>query len=771
MKPAEAERPLLAGGEQLRQEVERVSGFGPKFHPWTADEARAALRPQIVGLETAFREIVPGLRGDRLVIEATVVPNYIAASYFPQRLFDEADLVVLGSRPVSAPYRTERGDERQQLTKTLIVGATFRSLTRLDQLASQDQPTRREARLQDEFRPLQDLHLAAPAEVVRDAPEATELYEAVLHPEWNAERREVVPASSETFEKWVAFVESLGGHVVDRYRRAVGGLTFVPIVLDHSQLMRAAAFNPLRVLRPMPKLRPLPLTPLRSVGRPAATPSADPTPSSSERVAVFDGGWDRSCRLTSPFTTLHDLTSEPEHVESVEHGSLVTGATLFGEVDATLPLPRPAFFVDHYRVLPVPPAEQDLDLNWILDRIVETVRSSGHRLVNLSLGPFLPVDDAEPHRWTSELDQLAVDREVLFVVAVGNNGEGDPAAGLNRVQVPADMANGLAVGACTDGLASGWTRAPYSAVGPGRQGARVKPTGVAFGGDGATNPYVGVGAGGAWYEGHGTSFAAPLVTHAVGVLLPEASTRGSAVDFLRAMAVHFADPTELPVEEVGHGRFRPDLRESLACPPESVTVLYRDTLRRGEVVGFPIPMPDGVAGNVSLRWTLAITSPVDPADAAEYTLAGVELQFRPHARNIVFTAPDNSRTVVVNIDRDSARATALLREGYRPGENAATRAGRRVRVSEFARRDEGKWETLIHARDRLRATSLLRPRLDLSYFARSRGVLRDESAPDLDVTMIVSIDARPGSDVYDRVRVLYPVLTPVDVPVRPRIRI
>jgi hypothetical protein len=750
--------------------VERVAGFGPKFHPWTADEARTALRPQIVALESAFRDLAPALRGDRLVVEATVVPNYIAASYFPQRLFDEADLVVLGSRPVRAPYRTEGGEERQQLTKTLIVGATFQSLTRLDQLASEDQPTRREARLQEDFRPLQDLHLAADTEVVRDAPEATELYEAVLHPEWNAHRREVGPASSATFDKWVTFIESLGGHVVDRYRRAVGGLTFVPIVLDHSQILQAAAFNPLRVLRPMPKMRPLPPTPLRSAGRPAAIPSPEPTPSSNERVAVFDGGWDRSCHLTAPFTTIHDLTPEPEHAESVEHGSLVTAATLFGNVDATLPLPRPAFYVDHYRVLPVPPAEQDLDLNWVLDRIVETVRSSGHRLVNLSLGPYLPVDDAEPHRWTSELDQLAVEREVLFVVAVGNNGDGDPAAGLNRVQVPGDMANGLAVGACTDGQADGWTRAPYSAVGPGRQGARVKPTGVAFGGDGAANPYIGVGAGGDWYEAHGTSFAAPLVTHSVGVLLPEVSTRGSSVDFLRAMAVHFAEPTELPVEEVGHGRFRSDLTESLDCAPESVTVLYRDTLRRGEVVGFPIPMPDDVAGNVGLRWTLAITSPVDPADAAEYTLAGVELQFRPHARNIIFTAPDNSGTVVVNIDRDVARATALLREGYRPGENAATRAGRRVRVSEFSRRDEGKWETLIHARDRLRAPSLLRPRLDLSYFARSRGLLVDASAPDLDVTMIVSIDARPGSDVYDRVRALYPVLTPVAVPIQARIR-
>jgi subtilisin family serine protease len=95
--------------------------------------------------------------------------------------------------------------------------------------------------------------------------------------------------------------------------------------------------------------------------------------------------------------------------------------------------------------------------------------------VSLSLGPSLPVDDrTEPHAWTARLDEIAEQRGVLFVTAVGNNGEDDAASGLNRVQVPSDMVNALAVGAC-DRPASeaGWARAPYSAVGPGRPGARM----------------------------------------------------------------------------------------------------------------------------------------------------------------------------------------------------------------------------------------------------------------------------------------------------------
>lgn len=768
-------RPLLTGGEQLRRAVDRVSGFGPKFHPWTVEEARASIRPQIIALEAEVRDIPDSLRGDRLVFEATVVPNYIAASYFPVQLFDEADLVLLGSRPSVATYRTEGGGERLQPTKALILGGSSNSLAVLDRLASEDHPSRREGRLQEGFQRLEDLRLPQPKEVVRNATDDGQLYESVLHPGWDPIERRVVPTSDTTYQKWVAYVASLGGEVVDRYRRAVAGLTFVPVWLPSAEASRATSFNPLRVLRPMPRLRPVPSLPLRSVGGlPTPTPSYETTPVTDHRVAVFDGGWETGCRFTGPFTTLHHLTPEPPDAQCVEHGSVVNAAALFGPVEPTERLPRPGFYVDHYRVLPVPGPEFDFDLNWVLDRIVETVRSSGHRVVNLSLGPDLAVDDAEPHRWTAELDQLAAELDVLFVVAVGNNGEADPTAGLNRIEVPSDMVNGIAVGACTDGSSpTGWTRSPFSAVGPGRQGARVKPTGVAFGGDGAAHWYVGLGPGGLWYQGHGTSFATPIVTRSVGSLLPYVTRNGSIVNFLRAMAVHFADAAgdSVPVAEVGHGRFQTSLDGKLECTANTVTVAYEDVLRRGETVGLQVPLPTGLSrGNVAVRWTLAVTSPVDPSDMAEYTLAGVELQFRPHARRIPFTAPDNSTVVVVDVDGNPARATELLREGYRPGENPATRSGNRVRVSEFARRDEGKWETLIHVRDRMRATSLNQPRLDLSYFARAGGVLRDDGVPDLDFTLLVTIEAPPAFALYDRIRAEYPLLTPIDVRVRSRLR-
>jgi hypothetical protein len=70
----------------------------------------------------------------------------------------------------------------------------------------------------------------------------------------------------------------------------------------------------------------------------------------------------------------------------------------------------------------------------------------------------------------------------------------------------------------------------------------------------------------------------------------------------------------------------------------------------------------------------------------------------------------------------------------------------------------------------MRVASLYQPRLDLSYFARAGGVLRDDGVPDLDFTLLVTIEAPAAFDLYDRIRTEYPVLTPIDVRVRPRVR-
>lgn len=773
------ERPVLAGGERLRQEIERATGGAEKFHPFSFDEARAILGPQVAAVREAAAATSQALRGTRLVIEATLLPNYLANSYFPSALMDAADLIPIGTRTATATYRTPASEREEAPTKTLILAGTDASLERL--AAVLDAPASIVGRmLQENVREIAEIKLPALEDVLHVHPESDvhdpdmHTFESVLHPPV-AESGLLASEEADTnFRKWASLIETLGGQVIENYRRPVAGLTFVPVRLPMNRVRAAARFNPLRAIRPMPQLRPLPLPPLRAAGtlQPPVPPPPGEAPPSDIRVAVFDGGVDRRCPFLAPFVRLIDATSEPEDPEYVAHGTAVTSAAMFGEPQPGEQLQTPAAVVDHFRVLPPPPDPWDLELYWVLDRIVEAVEAGAYDIVNLSIGPFTAVDDGDPHRWTAELDRLGHARDVLFVSAAGNNGELDATLGLNRIQVPSDMVNGLAVGACGVRDRTTWTRAPYSAVGPGRPGGRVRPTGVSFGGSDPEEFMAMIGSG-RWAEGQGTSYATPLVVRGLTALAAGLGRPRTRPNTLRAAAVHFTKPPDphLPTEH-GFGRFQDDYATIWGCDEHEVTVLYEDQLERDQMVALPLPVPDGVLDGMmaSVRWTLAFSSAVDPTDAVDYTRSGVDIQFRPHDRRYNFTMPDGSVVGPYDTQEQAPEVTGVLRSGGRPSVHPATRSPGGARLIEADRRDEGKWETMVQLTHRMRGQGLFRPRVDLSFLARDSGLLVREAVPPLDYTLIATIRGRQGTQLYNAVRASYPVLVPVQLQLPVRVR-
>ena len=99
-------RPPLVKGEGLRLQVQApVSGGGDKYEPQTVEQAQALLAPQIA---TAVREadaLSPTLRArDRIYVEAKLLPNYLAASYFPAELLMHVGAAPVGSRADSGLY-------------------------------------------------------------------------------------------------------------------------------------------------------------------------------------------------------------------------------------------------------------------------------------------------------------------------------------------------------------------------------------------------------------------------------------------------------------------------------------------------------------------------------------------------------------------------------------------------------------------------------------------------------------------------------------------
>lgn len=772
------DRPILGAGGDFAAEAGRVHGFGEKYHPQTVDEARTVLAPQVEAIRRAAEQLPDRLRGERVIVQATLLPNYLAASHHPEDLRRDADLVIVGTRAARATLRQRTREQENAQTKTLLLAATDQSLDRLESLlAAPSLP----GSLANDLRKFSALTLPGPERVIRRRrgddegdPEEELVWEAVLHPAVNAAGRLSESVGKHVIAKWRALVTSLGGDVHERFIRQVGNLTFVPVRLQRRHLDEAARFNPLRTIRPMPRLRRLPERRLRSIdpGGLAPNPPAGGPPA-DHRVVTFDGGVDATHPLLAPFVAEGDLTTAPRDDECVSHGTLVTSALLYGHIDLGRPLEAPPAHVDHFRVLPVPSdIDEDDEPYWVLDKIVETLRRQPHRwrIASLSYGPDETVDeDQDIDRFTAEIDELVHDLDLAFTIAVGNAGS-DPVStlGEDRVMAPADGVNVLGVGSCDALHPPPPVRASYSCVGPGRPGLRVQPLGVSFGGSDAQE-YIGAEIGGTYQARQGTSFAAPSAARGLATLL--APLPYLSANLARGFAAHFAEaPNPHDLVSVGYGRLRDEYRGVLTCDDGTVSVVVQDSIERGTTKAYALPYPSaGVDGRVKARWTISFTSPTDPQDTVEYTLAGLEVVFRPSSVLLTMQPPRGSGLPTVDVDlrSDGARIQELANQGYELSNFPRTRSGKAVR-SEQTLRDEGKWETVVRYEDGLNSSSLHQPEIWLTYYERAEGQLVPTKVEtSLDFTLVMTVSAARAPDLYERVRAdnRFAVLTPLAVPV------
>ena len=751
-------RPILTGGEQLRLDVEPTrSGGSDKFHPFTPGQAAQILWPQVESLRMSLGALPEELIAAHCYFQMTLLPNYLAASYFPSQLLSAAGLIAVGSRASAGVHRTPKKSE-PATTKSLIVTGPPDSITSLGELvtSSGDGPRIRKAAF-EQLQEISEIRMPHMSELVGPTQRNTGVWEAVLNPRGVDQRGDLVALADETFEKWAAWVDSLDGEVVAAYRRSEAGLTFVPVRLDPDAVEEASRFNPLRSLRPMPALRPYPSSLLRGQP-PRVMPPSNPNPMGQHVVAVFDGGLQEGTGLQA--VELSHLTCEAEAEEGLRHGTAVTAAAIVGMAEPGSRLRRPSGSAHHFRVWPCPSSESDFHAYWVLDQIEEVLRYEHFPIVCLSLGPDVCVEDAdEPNRWTSTLDRIAYEDDVLFVAAAGNNGMADHATGLDRVQVPADMANGISVGACNAAHGADWSRVAYSAIGPGRTGSRVQPHGVQFGGDLlAGRPFFGVQRDGHLWETEGTSFACPLVIDSLSRLGARLDTVWTSANSLRAFATHFAEchTTDASQVETGHGRLLLDYEPVLECEPNEVHLLYQDRLNRHDLLSLALPIPETVeSGRVATRITLAFASPVEPTQPLEYTQATIVPVFRPHANKFRLTRESSSR--IVDIAREQEKARNLLADGYQLSGHPTSRPLPGSVGPETELREGGKWETVRRFDMSMMASSLWCPRLDLSYLARRAGVFEGSAAP-LDFTMLVTVRTSKTISLYSDVEAQFPVL-------------
>ena len=173
-------------------------------------------------------------------------------------------------------------------------------------------------------------------------------------------------------------------------------------------------------------------------------PTADPI-DPTIRIAVFDGGSPNVSLLAKYVRRIATPGVRANVVKNEEHGLAVTSAALFGPIRAGATLDTPYAVIDHYRVLDKDTeADPQLAMYPVLKRIVNVLERHQYDFVNLSVGPSSPIDDDDIHPWTAALDQILSSGKMFSCVAVGNDGDADATARLNRIQPPSDCVNAYA---------------------------------------------------------------------------------------------------------------------------------------------------------------------------------------------------------------------------------------------------------------------------------------------------------------------------------------
>ena len=340
-------------------------------------------------------------------------------------------------------------------------------------------------------------------------------------------------------------------------------------------------------------------------------------------------------------------TSSKTNSNHLDHGLGVSSAALFGHIDPSVQLPQPYCFIDHHRVTAGELGSDPHELPEVLCLIDEVLSSTEYDFVNISLGPPLAVEDDEIHTWTAVLDDRFARTSTLATIAVGNNGQSDATERLNRIQVPSDCVNVLAIGAC-DTPGEGWRRAPYSAVGPGRQPGFVKPDLLEFGGYGDrvfltvaqkirsnTATLIGV---------MGTSYASPSVLRlAAGIKAHYGNYLSNLA--IRGLLIHTSENNDSSVEEIGWGRVARNLAKVVSCSDNAIRVIYQGEISPTKFVRAWLPyINDEIKGMVSITATLCYKTEVDPGHPSNYTRAGLEAVFRPNDKKYSGTADINPKS-------------------------------------------------------------------------------------------------------------------------------
>lgn len=748
--------PIIAHGELYVEPITKQGGGGAKKIP---HEYAAAKQKIIADIDRIF-DVIQEKR--EIFLEEKIVcvrmePKFEAKSYVPTQLLTDDSMSIVGGRKYTFVDETLE----EQTAKLYFIKTDNNGIRKIKETLSLGVKDNVDAWC-DQVGSIHSMDLLLPDEKIMGFPDEWETgtVEIVLHP------------LQDELDKMLSLFYSTSEIPVEntRVKTYEDGLTFISAKCSLEEINKLKCLNPLRAVHPLGRIGIAPVRVLSGGAAPSLTQS---NKKSMITVGVFDGGADESIPLLKGYVNAVDCVSTVPQTDYLSHGSAVCGVVLHGNLAGKGKadvLPTPCVSVESYRVLPIQD-QNDFELYEAIDAIETIVRGRKDiKLYNLSFGPVGAIVDDSINRFTYVLDRLTYDvpkNEVnpLFCVAVGNDGELDEP--LNRIQSPSDLVNGLGIGSYTYKTDGTKTKASYSCIGNGREGAKIKPDFLDFGGS-VDRPFVLVGTQpGSLAASAGTSFASPLSVNKIGRLM--AQSENIVPHIGRTLLIHNATVDEtLSQEEQGHGYCQEDVAEILSCDDKRVTILYAGTLEPSQTVHLPIfsPKINAVKGMVNISWTITtIVAPyVNDPDA--YTNNCIEDVFVPHDMTFSFYKKDGRTRRIISTKKlnlfkpaDVTKAKALIDEGYYRSDFPVSHPTKHSWNESELRATDFKWDTVIKKMQRMRGSSLLNPALTLHAIDRN-----GFGAQHIQYYAAITVEApKYVGSLYDTVLQTYQNLTPIEI--------
>lgn len=442
----------------------------------TFEESRNKLLNGIKEIKQVISSVDVPYRVKEVVLNLKMLPGYTAKSFHPDTLIRHAGATDVGSKKWVSTVLDKNDKPKEVIGKQVFLRMSNDSLKYFERQLNQKEGQLPKGFV-DEARLIEDFFFGDNTELLNSFGDDWESgrVELVLHPFGDLE--------DEVIEKFTSLYERFGGDPEKfRWRSYNPGPLFMSMYVDRQLLQNILVFNPIRTAHPL-RFRGIPKVSRSLTNIPMPNTPVDGL-KSSIIVGMFDGGVDDTNSYFQPFVKNQDAVSSDEDTEFMKHGNAVAGSLLFGNLQkykSSQALPTPGVSIESFRVFPLSDPT-DPDLYEAIDAIEEHVpKREDIKVFNLSIGPDGAIEDDYISRFTYVIDRLTGKGERLFVVAVGNDGD-HPDEEEQRIQAPSDTINNIAVGAYTFDSPSVIVRAPYSSIGEGREGCKVKPDVVAFGG-------------------------------------------------------------------------------------------------------------------------------------------------------------------------------------------------------------------------------------------------------------------------------------------------